>query len=272
MLDSKGNPLVTVITPNWNGAAFLEQTILSVLNQTYGRIEYIVIDGGSTDDSLKIINRYEDSISYWVSAPDKGMYQAINKGVALASGDIIAYLNSDDLYFPETISKVVNYFVNNPSADLVYGNLDHIDENGTRVYTKIYPKFNWKRFARANYAMIGQPAAFWRRNVFDQVGLFDESMKMAADFEFFIRVGRVGNLVHVPDILAAFRLHSGSLTCGQTKLGKEEVCRIHAQYFSEGTFFWGKIISYWSDICYKLLNWKAMMIKLGTTVRKLLNV
>lgn len=272
MLSNENRPLVTVITPSWNSTAFLEQTILSVINQTYEKIEYIVIDGGSTDGTLEIIRKYENAIDYWVSEPDDGMYQAINKGMSRASGEIVAYLNSDDLYYPDTISKVVDFFADNPSADLVYGNLDFIDEKGVRRFTLIYPEFSWKRFVGANCSMIGQPAAFWRRSLLEKVGLFDESMKMAADFDFFIRAGRSGKLMYTPDVLAAFRTHSASLTSSQTRLGKEEVRRIHAKYLDSRMFFLDNPAKHLNYIYFKAINWRAMVAKLGMVLGKLINV
>lgn len=258
-------PLVSVITPSWNSAAYIEQTILSVINQSYKNIEYIIIDGGSTDGTLGIIRKYENSISYWISEPDSGMYQAINKGMQRASGEIVAYLNSDDLYFSDTILTVVDLFRSNPTADLVYGNLDHINEAGNHLFTKRYPKFNWKCFTCSNYAMIGQPAAFWRKGLLDKVGVFDESMKMAADFDFFIRAGFIGQLMHVNIVLAAFRLHSESLTGSQMNLSNEEVQRIHAKYIPRGRC---SLVALVSDLLFKLLNWKTLLSSFALGRRK----
>lgn len=259
-------PLVSVITPSWNSAMYLEQTILSVINQTYKNVEYIIIDGGSTDGTLEIIRKYHNAISYWVSEPDDGMYQAINKGMLRASGEIVAYLNSDDLYYPNTISRVLAQFESNPGADLIYGNLDHINEGGLRIFTKKYPAFNWKRFATSNYALIGQPAAFWRKELFEKIGPFDESMKMAADFDFFIRAGMVGRPKHVDEVLAAFRLHPESLTSSQLNLSKDEVMRIHSKYLPGSNKYNSEAIV--SDMLFKLLNWEAMVDKSVMKLRK----
>jgi glycosyltransferase involved in cell wall biosynthesis len=271
-MNNKNFPLVSIITPCRNSETYIEETILSVINQTYPNIEYIVVDGGSTDATLEIIRRYEASITRWTSEPDEGMYQAINKGMSRVRGDIVAYLNSDDLYFPDTISKVVDFFKANQSIDVVYGNPDIIDGDGKKLYTWIYPNFNWKRFTSADYMMMGQPATFWRRALMDKIGLFDESMKMASDFDFFIRAGMSGTLGHVSDALAQFRFHSAALSSNQKELNDQEVILIHERYLQLPTgilYYWAKKTNY---IYYKLLNWRAMMTKIAMVLRKRLNV
>jgi len=271
-MNNKNFPLVSIITPCRNSETYIEETILSVINQTYPNIEYIVVDGGSTDATLEIIRRYEASITRWTSEPDEGMYQAINKGMSRVRGDIVAYLNSDDLYYPDAISKVVEFFEANPSVDLVYGDLDFIEGDGKKLYTWIYPNFNLKRFTAANCMMIGQPAASWRRSLMDEIGLFDESMKMASDFDFFIRAGNSGVLAHVSEVLAKFRLHTTSLTCSQSKLGVEEVILLHEKYDDGTTGFLNYAALKISDIYYKLLNWRVMVTKIVIVLRKRLNV
>lgn len=254
-------PLVSIITPSWNSADYIEQTILSVSGQTYPRIEHIVIDGGSTDGTLEIIKRYEDDIARWISEPDGGMYQAINKGMKAASGDIVAYLNSDDLYFPNTIEKVVELFRIHQDADLLYGDLDVIDQHGQHMYTQKYPSYDWLRFTSSKYAMIGQPAAFWKRSLWDKAEGFDENMKMAADFDFFVRAGRVGKMQHVRDVLAAFRLHPGSLTSNHLALSNREIQEIHRRYLKPNISHGPR--SFVSDLMFKALNWNALLHKLA---------
>lgn len=261
-------PLVSVITPCWNSAMYIEQTILSVINQTYINIEFIIIDGGSSDNTVEIIKKYRDSIAYWVSEPDDGMYHAINKGMSRAKGQIIAYLNSDDLYYPDTVSKAVGFLNDNPTADLIYGNLDFINIAGIKLFTHIYPAFNWDRFVGANYAMIGQPSAFWRRGLLEKVGMFDESLRMASDFDFFIRAGKVAKLVHVPDVLAAFRIHPTSLTSSQSRLGDEEVCRLHQKYIEGYKGFYERAARAIYDIYFKMINWRVILSKIGIMLRK----
>ena len=265
-------PLVSVITPSWNSAHYIEQTILSVINQTYRNVEYIITDGGSSDGTLDIIRKYENSIDYWVSEMDGGMYHAINKGMQYASGEIVAYLNSDDLYYPDTLEKVVNFFADNLSAELVYGNLDFIDEEGNKLYTQIYPRFNLNLFISANCSMIGQPAAFWRSSLLKKTGMFNESLKMAADFEFFIRAGMFGRIMYTPDVLAAFRTHKLSLTSTQSQRGKDEVRLIRKKYFANTWPIFAVIVKNLYSIYFKIINYKAIRVKIIIVLRRLLNV
>jgi glycosyltransferase involved in cell wall biosynthesis len=256
-------PLVSVITPSWNSAAYIEATILSVVNQSYKNVEYIVIDGGSTDGTLDIIKKYENEIAYWVSESDSGMYQAINKGMLRAKGDIVAYLNSDDLYYADTLQQVVDSFLEKPLVDLVYGDLNIIDINGKKIYTQIYPRFNLSRFINSKYAMIGQPAAFWRKRLLKKIGAFDESLKMAADFEFFIRAGISGEILHIPEVLAAFRIHPASLTGSQRRLGDNEVVIIHNKYRVGGGAIYNYAQIKINDAYFKIINWRVIAKKVG---------
>ena len=253
------NPLISIITPSYNSAAYIEQTILSVINQTYKNVEYIIIDGGSTDGTLEIIRRYSSGIAHWRSEPDDGMYQAINKGMQYSTGDIIAYLNSDDLYYPNSLEQVVEIFLSNPSVDLVYGGLDFIDDAGRKLYSIEYPDFNLNYFPLASGAMIGQPASFWRSRLIRQIGLFDESLKMAADFDFFIRAGMNGRPKKTLDVLAAFRLHSSSLTITQAKRGKDEVSILHKKYIHGKSPAIIVIARLLYSILFKVINYKAIM-------------
>lgn len=261
-----------MITPSWNSATYIEKTILSVINQTYRNVEYIIIDGGSSDGTLDIIRKYESSIDYWVSETDDGMYQAINKGMQRASGEIVAYLNSDDLYYPDTLEKVVNFFDDNSSAELVYGNLDFIDEEGNKLFAQIYPRFNLNLFINANCSMIGQPAAFWRSSLLKKTGMFDESLKMAADFEFFIRAGMFGRIMYTPNVFAAFRTHKLSLTSTQSQRGQDEVRLIHEKYLAYRPPISAAIIKNLYSMYFKVINYKAMAVKLLIVLRRLLNV
>src|SRR5262245_11946447 len=130
-------PRITVVTPSFNQAAYLEQTILSVLGQNYPNLEYIVIDGGSTDGSVDIIKKFQDGISYWISEKDRGQGHAINKGLIRATGDIVAYLNSDDYYLDGALQRVADYFVINPEVDLIHGRCRVVDESGTKVSERV---------------------------------------------------------------------------------------------------------------------------------------
>lgn len=249
-------PLVTVVTPCFNSIEFIERTIVSIRKQTYKNIEFIVVDGGSTDGTLEIIKRHADAISWWVSEPDKGMYHAINKGLIRATGEIVSYLNSDDIYYPDTISNVVKSFTQQPQADLIYGNLDIIDEKDQILYKQIYPDFSAKHFANANYSMIGQPASFWRRGLLERIGLFDEIFKMVADFDFFVRAGAAGKMIHVDETLAAFRVHAKSLTSRQLELNFREIRMMREKHGVEYRRLSRKISRVAYDIYFKLINYR----------------
>lgn len=255
-------PRVTVVTPSWNSIEFIERTIQSIRSQTYGNIEFIVVDGGSNDGTVETIKRHADAISWWVSEPDGGMYQAINKGLARASGEIIAYLNSDDVYYPDTIAQVVKSFTQHPEADLIYGNLDLIDEKDRVLYNQIYPPFSARHFANANYSMIGQPASFWRSGLLKKIGLFDESFRMVADFDFFLRAGAAGTMIHVDETLAAFRVHAKSLTSRQLQLNFREINLMREKHGVEYKHLTSKVSRIAYDIYFKLINYRSFKSRL----------
>jgi glycosyltransferase involved in cell wall biosynthesis len=250
------------VTPSWNSAAFIEHTIKSVRGQTYPNIEYIIVDGGSSDGTMEIIHHNEPYIASWISEPDKGMYQAINKGIKMAKGDIIAYLNSDDIYYPDTVSKVVKYFSENQDVDLIYGNLDFIAKDGSLLFNQIYPKFSLRYFKNANYSMIGQPSAFWRAGLARKIGLFDEHLLMAADFDYFIRAGMASKIMHVNETLAAFRVHPESLTSSMREVNLNEINGLHKKYCNNPSIYGAKISRILYDIYFKFLNFKTISCRL----------
>ena len=196
---------VSVITPSFNQARFLEQTLLSVLHQDYSNLEYIVIDGGSTDGSLEIIKKYQHAIDYWVSEPDRGQSNAINKGICKAGGDIVAWLNSDDLYFPHAVSTAVRAFQENPNLALFYANCVFIDENGRfiRYFTEV-EEFNEERLR--NYTdFIMQPTTFFSRKKLNQAGLLDERLHYGMDWDLWCRLARTGDVLYENTVIAANR-------------------------------------------------------------------
>ncbi len=197
--------LVSIITPSFNQAAYLEQTILSVLDQDHPRIEYIVIDGGSTDASVDVIKKYENRLAYWVSEKDNGQADAINKGFAHATGDIIAWLNSDDYYLAGTISSVVKIFDQNPGVTLVYGNMLAVDEHG-----KTFNTLNYKQLTLEDllcFQIIGQPAVFMRRSAMESVKL-DTDFHFLLDHYLWIQITQHGKLLHVDQTWAVARYHA----------------------------------------------------------------
>lgn len=198
--------LVSIITPSYNQSKYLEQTILSVLNQDHPRIEYIVIDGASTDGSMEIIGKYADRLAYWESVKDKGQADAINKGFARASGDIVAWLNSDDYYLPSTVSAAVKVFEENPDAVLVYGNMLAVDENGATFNTFTYKQGTLEDLLC--FQIIGQPAVFMRRSALQKTNGLDTSFHFLLDHFLWIKIAGHGQILHVNQIWSAARYHA----------------------------------------------------------------
>lgn len=212
-------PYVSVITPSFNQAPFLADTIQSVLVQTYPNIEYIVIDGGSTDGSVDIIQCYADRLAHWVSEPDRGQAHAINKGLAVARGDIIGWLNSDDVYFPDTVDTAVETFADSPLVDVVYGRLVRIDAAGAPIPTPLLPKdrLTLGRDNAIGECIVNQPGSFWRREVMERVGYINEDLQYALDHEYWIRMVLAGAQFRRLDcVMAQFRLSRDSKTVGHT--------------------------------------------------------
>ena len=212
--------IVSIITPSYNQAKYLEQTILSVLNQDHPRIEYIVMDGASTDGSVEIIKKYAGSLAHWESVKDKGQADAINKGFAHATGEIIAWLNSDDYYLPGTISAVVKVFEENPDVVLVYGNMLAVDENGSMFNTQTYKQLTLRDLLC--FHIIGQPAVFMRRSALQKTGGLDPSFHFLLDHLLWIQIAKQGKFLHVDQTWAAARYHAEAKNVAKaTEFGRE---------------------------------------------------
>lgn len=207
-------PRLSIVTPSFNQGSFIEATIRSVLEQGYPDLEYLVIDGGSTDNTLEILRRYEDRLQ-WISEPDRGQSDAINKGFRRATGEVVAYLNSDDLYEPGALLAVGQFFAEHPEAMWVTGRcriIDHQARECRRLITW-YKNF-WLRtgsrgvLAVLNY--VSQPATFWRRRVIAEIGELDEALHFTMDYDYWLRLSSRWP-VHVIDrFLASFHIHPGS--------------------------------------------------------------
>jgi len=204
-------PKISIVTPSYNQAKFLERTILSVLNQNYPNLEYIIIDGGSTDGSVDIIKKYEKYLAYWISEKDRGQADAINKGFQKSTGEILAWLNSDDTYLPETFYKVAKSFKRNLEADLIFGNMYFINKSDLVIGELRLTKLNIDNFLYEGIS-IPQPATFWKKNIFNKVGKIQVKYQYCMDFDFFVRIAEIGKLMYIKEYLANFRIHINSKT------------------------------------------------------------
>jgi glycosyltransferase involved in cell wall biosynthesis len=214
-------PQISIVTPSYNQGRYVERTIASVLSQHVGKLEYIVIDGGSTDETLSILKRYGDQLR-WISEPDRGQSDAINKGVALSSAPIIGWLNSDDIYYAGALDKVLAYLDSNRDVDVVYGGAHHIDEDD-RVIEE-YPTQPWDWDQLKEICFISQPASFLRRRVFDDYGPLDVSLRYSMDYEYWLRLGKKGvRFAYLPQILAATRLHDDAATVAKRIACHQEI-------------------------------------------------
>jgi len=222
-------PTISIVTPSLNQAEFLEETIQSVLGQDYPRLEYIIIDGGSTDGSLEIIKRFEKQLTYWVSARDGGMYNAVNIGFQHATGDLRGWLNSDDFYFPGTLSYVAAQ-LNPANAELLFGNAFHFKQGSAE---------NWgsdvvaesQRVQLQYYDYIIQPATFWTRAAWDKTGTLDESFQYSGDWDWLVRAQRAGvTFKPTARYLAAFRVYPSNKTLSGREKRWRELTTIMQRY------------------------------------------
>lgn len=217
-------PLVSIVSPSLNQAQFLEQAIQSVLGQGYQRLEYIIVDGGSTDGSAEIIRRYADRLAWWVSELDTGQAEAINKGLRRARGEIVAWLNSDDVYLPGAVAEAVRAFQAYPEAGLVFGNVLAIDEAGRTLNLLRYG--DWNLADLMAFRIIGQPAVFLRRSALEQAGSLDTSYHYLLDHELWLRMAQVSGMRYLPKTLAAARYHLAAKNIAHPMEFAQEVQRI----------------------------------------------
>lgn len=229
-------PKISIITPSYNQAGYIEETISSVLDQDYPNLEYIVVDGGSSDGTLEILRKYEDRLT-WISKPDEGQANAINKGLRMASGEVLAFLNSDDLYLPGTLLSVGDYFNRHPDAAWLSGQCRNMDEHGQEIRQLIraYKNF-WLHLASYQALLIlnyiAQPATFWRKNALMHNGLLDETLHYTLDYDLWLRLGQSHRLHVLRKDLAAFRLHGASKSGTTAHKQFEEELEVARRYGS----------------------------------------
>jgi glycosyltransferase involved in cell wall biosynthesis len=221
-------PLVTVVTPSLNQGRFIRETIESVLTQSYPRVEYLVMDGGSDDETISILQQYSGRLA-WVSKRDGGQAAAINEGWRRGTGEILAWLNSDDVYLPGAIDAAVAHFLSHPETDVVYGEAHHIDGEGHFIARYPTEAFAWNRLK--DTCFISQPTAFIRRSALARVGFLDEALRFCMDYDLWIRLGRTGHFAALPDLLALSRLHAATKTIGHRREFYAEVLRMMFGHF-----------------------------------------
>ncbi len=205
-------PSISIVTPSFGQGHFLERTLYSVVNQNYPSLEYFVQDGGSTDETVEVLRRFEGSLTGWVSEPDDGQGDAINRGFAHTSGEIMAYLNSDDLLLPGALAYVARYFATHPDVDVVYGHRVMIDEHDRQVGIQVLPPHDDEELAMLDF--VPQETLFWRRTAWEAAGgQIDPSLRFAVDWDLLLRMRDTGaKMVRLPRFLGAFRVHDEQKT------------------------------------------------------------
>jgi len=258
------HPLVSIVTPSLNQGQSLEKTINSILEQDYPHIEYMIIDGGSTDDSLDIIHTYEDRLKCWVHEKDNGQAEAINKGWKRATGDIWAYLNSDDQLMPDAVSKIVNSFRNHPNAGAVYGDSVVRDQFGRLLGEEKGHQVTFRDLMKYGQFGIIQPACFFKAEVIQKVGLLDDTLFMAMDYDLLLRIAQVSNLVYIPETIVSITYTPETKTFSHPLQSYNECALIRKRYGSA----WSGVLL-WNYFRFRLFRYLPTWFQLA--IRKIRN-
>lgn len=228
-------PLVTIVTPSYNMAPFLRQAVASVLDQDYPSVEYVVIDGGSTDGSVEILKEYGSRLRY-VSEPDRGQADAVNRGFLKGSGSLFAFLNADDYYYPGAVRAAVEAFERDPEAGAVYGEANHVDAAGAVLGRYPTRLFDSGRFQTGCY--ICQPACFMRSDVFRAAGMLNPNLRFALDYDLWIRIARRWSMRKIDDCLACSRLHPGAKTVSSARQVYREIFQVLKAHYGYVPIEW----------------------------------
>jgi GT2 family glycosyltransferase len=234
----QGSPMnsIGIVTPSLNQGRYIRKAIASVLSQKVQNLEYVVIDGGSSDETLDSLRSFDAKLR-WVSEPDRGTADAINKGFKLVGGDILGWLNSDDLYYEGALETVQEFFERNPDVDLVYGDANHVDEKGNFIEKYPTESWSWERFHEICF--ISQPATFFRRRLVHEFGGLDSRYPHCVDYELWIRWAKAGaKYQHLPKTLAATRLHSEAKTVAKRRACHEDINNILRDHFGKVPLRW----------------------------------
>ena len=228
-------PLVSIITPSYNQGPFIRETIESVLNQDYPNIEYIVMDGGSTDETVEILKSYGSRIN-WKSEKDDGQADAVNKGIGIAKGSIIGWLNSDDTYLPGAVSRIVEYLKSHPNTDLVYGEGYYIDKESNVTERYLTEKFDKSRLAEQ--CIICQPTAFFTKKIIEEAQYLNKDLQLCMDYELWIRIAQIGKISYIPDYIATSRMYEENKTLSRRQEVYSEICNVIKKYYGYVPVSW----------------------------------
>lgn len=243
-------PLVTIVTPSYNQGQFIERTIQSVINQTYSNIQYIVVDGLSNDDTMSIVNRYKEQIDIIIHEEDLGQSNAINKGFKLADGELIGWLNSDDILYPECVEKIVELYKNKPDGSVFYcAVFDQIDKHDNVIKTVSVPIANRDYLQHRNYSVV-QPGSFYKRDVVKMVGFIDESIHYSMDLDLWLRLLIHGNIYSLERSYSGFRIWDGTKTTNGGQQFLKDIRYVLRKNNSRNLSF-NMIQTYWYSLkCY----------------------
>lgn len=248
---------ISVVTPSYNQAQYLEQTMLSVLGQDGPRVEYLVLDGGSTDGSVEIIRRYADRLAYWCSKPDGGQAAALADGFQRCTGDILCWLNSDDLFLPGALARVAAYFQTHLATQALCGGAFIIDSQNRPLSAfcahTLGVRATYDRFRFYGQDGVFQPATFWRRSAYDAVGGMDPTLHFTMDYDLFIRLARLQRFARLPVMLSCFRLHGDCKSSRQQQIRETEAQLLAHRY---GVTEHGTLVR-------RLLYWRYRLPSLG---------
>ena len=226
---------ITVVTPSYNQGSYIRRTIESVLSQGIEDLEYIVMDGGSSDETVSILKEYGDKL-IWKSEKDKGQTDAVNKGIQAAHGDIIGWLNSDDIYYPGAIHKVLDVFQNHPEINVVYGNANHIREDDSFIEEYYTEDFDYERLK--DICFICQPSLFFRKKLVDIYGYLDDKLQYCMDYDYWLRLGKGEKFYRLNELIAGSRLYDDNKTLGARRKVHEEMLVMQKKNLGKASEKW----------------------------------